>query len=694
MLKISAPLQIKVKTSYIRDPEAFYHRIVGGYSLMAAHVDEEDLLHITSTPPEIYIAEGGGMGSIYTNNRHNEVNINKVNILNNVLNRIFLSADMDLTYQDRVFITDTLYKLGIKDDRKFMKAFYRMAKENKNTNALINTYLEKGDDLIEKIKEFETIRKEFKQTEYSIQEKERDNYLYSNVMNRLMTGSVYRIVSNFNRSFLSNEIDAREFSISDQTYASGNILLKMLREKSGEATDEFVFINNNTYEDDVISKITESKSVKNIVNSAVLMDILKTIYHTAYDKFHENRDTYYRFEDTFYKASEQTILRLVSNVENNYFKSFETEKLIEKASKLSESELELLVKEISPGAMDEEIQRIAENITLYNLLNEKRRLLSEKIMQQEITESKSYQSETEQLLHESESNKDEIELKESSTVITDEEIKRITESINQLNLHNEKIRILYEKELQKIQEKQKSENGIKEIERTRKYAALALENPEKLEEILKTNQENFIQKQKEILKEIRQIVPPEYRNVLTILNKIDEGDKSFVQNNIVRNSDVGELMRDIITFSSPQPEETSLQGNNRPETEAYIEFLKKKANEEIIGKTGNHKIAPAETVHKSNLSLSKEEVNEQLDIIQKNLARQINKAVENSVVTENHTVKTTEINNYDMQVNRLSRKDIEMLIENGVQSRMASLSNRVMNKIEKQMKNEKMRRGY
>lgn len=694
MLKFLAPLKIKAKTTYIRDPEAFYHRIIGGYSLMSLHIDEEDLLHITSTPPEIYVAEGGEMTGIYTNSRHNEVNINKVNILNNVLNRIFLSADIELTYQDRVFITDMLYKLGIKDDRKFMKAFYLIAQETENTNALINAYFEKGSNFIEKVKELELMRKEFSQISHSTQETQKDNYLYNSVMKRLMTGDIYRIVSNFNRSVQSNEIDAREFALSDQTYTSGNILLNMLREQSEEASDELVFINNNTYEDETISDINESNTVKNIVNSVVLMDILKTIYHAAYDKFHENSDTYYRFEDTFYRASEQTILKLVSKVENNFFKSFETEKLIERASKLSESELELLVKEISPGATDEEIQRIAENITIYNLLNEKRRLLSEKINQQDKTESEIFEPETDQIPLATGENEDENESRENTTVITDEEIKRITESINQLNLQNEKRRLLYEKELQKIQEKQKIEDGRNEIERTRKDAAIALENPEKLEEILKISREKYIQKQNNLLKEIRQLVPLKYRNVLTLLNKIDEGDKSFIQNNVVRNADVGELIQDIRIFSSPQTEETEHKGKIEPKTEVYTGFLNQKANEEVVGKTRNQKIAPVETVHKSNISLSREEINEQLDIIQKNLFRQINKATEQAVATENRTVKTTEIKNYDTQVNRLSNRDIERLIENGVQSRMASLSNRVMNKIEKQMKNEKMRRGY
>ena len=693
MLMLSAPLEIKAKTTYLRDPEAFYHRIVGGYSLMAAHIDEEDLLHISSTPPEIYVMEGGGMTSVLSNNQSNEININKVNILNNVLNRILLSTDMDLTYQDRVFISDTLYKLGIKDDRKFMKAFYRMALETRSTNALIKMYLENVGDLSEAVKELETMRREYIKADSSLLEKEKENYLYSSVMKRLQTEAVYKIVSNFNRTVQSNEIDAREFSISDQTYMARQYYLKVLKERSGELADEIIFFNSNIYEEDAISEKTEISSVKNIVNSAVLLELIKSIYHTAFDRFYENSDAFYRFEDTFYRSSDRTILRLVNRAENNYFKTLETDRLIEKTSRLSESEMELLIKEISPESNDEEIQRIVKNIILYNLRNEKRRLLNETIMQRSIENTQLISEETKDA-KQSEESEQEAVTKEKSFDVTDEEIRRITENVNLLNLQNEKRRLQYEKELKKIQKKQKDETGQQGIEQTRKDALLAITSPEKLVEKLKENREKLIHKQSSVINEIKHIVPAEYQDVITIINKISEGDQSIVQNNIIRNAEIGELMQDINDFGRPQIQEKRSDKERNPETEAFLELVGQKAKEEAGDKGRNHKIAPAETVHRNNRSLSMEDLNEQLEIMQKNISRQIGKTTESSALIENHTTKTTEVITGDTQVNRLKARDIEQLIENGVRSKMATISDQVMNRIEKQMRNEKMRRGY
>ncbi len=165
MLTIKAPIEITAKTSYVSDLEEFYYRTIGNYSLIETPVNGEDLLHLSTTPPEIYVEEGSSMTSLIQSSTRNEANIQKVEILNNVLNRIVMSADAHLTYQDRVFITDALYKLGIRDDRRFMNAFYRMAEETKNTNTLINLYLEKGMELREMVESIDSERIRESETE-------------------------------------------------------------------------------------------------------------------------------------------------------------------------------------------------------------------------------------------------------------------------------------------------------------------------------------------------------------------------------------------------------------------------------------------------------------------------------------------------------------------------------------------------
>ncbi len=1025
MLTILAPLEIKAKTSYIRDPESFYHRIVGNYSLMETHIDQEDLLHITATPPEIYVSEGEGMTSILSQNERNETNINKVNILNNVLNRIVVSADANLTYQDRVFITDALYRFGIRDDRRFMEAFYEMAQETRNTNTLINLYLEKGGELGELVEEIKSYEKESVGQESTIVENRRENFLYNSVMKRLQTGAIYQIVSNFNRTVENNEIDAGEYSLSNQNYTAQHILLSVLRERAGVSADNMIFLSGNTYEESVENTTTEVSSVRNEITAAVMMDILKNIYHTGFDRFYLAGDTYYRFEDVFFKSSDQTFMRLLNSFQSNYTDSIRISEYLTENNMMTNAEIELLSaaepSELSEEEVDEllrvvsaidvqnekiierytsEVQRVRdeerrlvetgrvtetelENITqtadrvltgreservtdrirrlelenlrtteettsedistverqelvsnisniarqeiesltntsqttlsreeterirdtenrleLENLkvtdesgsevtsVQERQELVSNisNIARQEI-ESLTNTSQTTLSREETERIRDtenrlelenlkvtdesrsevtiaqerqelvsnisniarqEIEsLTNSQTVLsreetqtlrekvrslnlenlkvtdetrsevisekeikelvnsissftrreleflsgvrqdilteeersrlievlsttgvveelrrreylteiqsfaenvkaidlrneerrrqyttqtlltkqdtenitetenitdietehvpsgehdrmTDEEIRRITEAVNQMNVQNEMRRRHYVQEIQKIRERHPVQTSEEDrLEMTRKDGVLALTNPEKLVERLQERREQTILRQNTIIQELQNIFPDQSMEVYQMLSRLREGDVSLIENNILRPADVGELIYDINTANEPTPEERKAKIKADAETAEFMEAVRRAREEEKAGtSTQRASRGPVETIHRQNETLTTEELNEQLDLMQSNISRQINRTVDSTVVTENHVRNSTQVVTNENVTNTLSRRDIEQLVENGVKSRMNTLSNQVMNKIEKQMRNEKMRRGY
>jgi len=630
MLTISAPIEVKAKSTYIRDPEAFYHRIIGNYSLMENRIDEEDLLHIASTPPEIYVQEGEGMTSILQYSERNETNLNKVDILNNVLNRIVASADVNLTYQDRVFITDALYKLGVKDDRRFMKAFYQIAEETKNTNTLINLYLERGGELRELIEEVESRERELVSTSEKTTETQRENYLYNTVLDRLNTGAIYQIVSNFNRTVENNNIDASEYSIADQSYTAQHILLSVLRERAGVGAENLVFLNENTYEETIENEENLGGSVKNEITAAVLMDMVKNIYHTGFDRFYTNNQTFYRFEDTFFKSSDKTFLRLVGGSTENYF---------------------------------------TENIESENYYTENNRLTSS-----------------------------EIELLETRTEgeMSQEEIQRLTETVNAINVQNEQRRIEYMQvveELKGRQEPQKPEEGLKQ---TRRDAVLALTEPQKLMEKLEERAQRRDKRRREVLTELRNIIPDQSMEVYQLLEQYYEGDSSVV-NNFVRRADVGELIYDINEVENPRTETVATQAPEAMEDSA-IESLRQiraaREEEQIRQLDERARRMPVETVHRLNETLTAEDITEQLNTMESNIKKNIKKDVETQIIEENHVTNKTSVVTGETEVNHLTARDVQTLVENGLKSHMTTISNQVINKLERQMKNEKMRRGY
>ena len=139
MLKIKAPIECKTNTDVTTVGDAFGERIRGNYGVMGAGINGEELLHLVSQPPEIYLGEGGMTNLVAQTNVANRQET-KVNIINNFLNRVAVGVDAKLTYQDRVFISNVLNQLGIKDERSFMQEVMNVKNEVKHTESLVNLY--------------------------------------------------------------------------------------------------------------------------------------------------------------------------------------------------------------------------------------------------------------------------------------------------------------------------------------------------------------------------------------------------------------------------------------------------------------------------------------------------------------------------------------------------------------------------
>jgi hypothetical protein len=698
MLTISAPIEIKAKTSYLRDPEMFYYRIIGNYSLMETAIGEEDLLHITATPPEIYVQEGEGMTSILAHNERNETNINKVDILNNVLNRIVVSADMDLTYQDRVFITDALYKLGIKDEKRFMKAFYQMAEETRNTNTLINLYLERGDELKELIQSIENREKERIITEREVSENERENFLYSSVMERLQTGAIYQIVSNFNRTQSESEIDAREYSVSNQSYTAQHLLLSVLRERAGVGGENLIFLGGNTYEETIENQENLTSSVRNELTAAVLMDMVKNIYHTGFDRFYNNNNTFYSFEDTFFKSSDQTFLRLIQGppqmffTEENNADSFYTQN-----NALTSSEIELLERKPEGEMSEEEIDRLNETVNAINIQNEQRRRefvrTLEKISkraEKPRQDDRMARTRKDAALALTNPQKLMQELAERG----EQTVRRESEILTQLKgiIPEESMKIYQLLEQYYQGDTQVINNVLRRADVGELiYDSEAADLVDRLEE----DSVKKAQRRNDIFTELKEVLPEQSAEVHQMLQQYFDGDTSIINNNLVRRSDITELVHDIRQAQEPDKAQEPGTAKRSREAEEFLQKVREARSEEALG-TSQKAAArgPVETIHRQNETLTAEELNEQLNTMETNLQKQIKKDIDTQVITENHVTHQTEVRTSDTKVSHLTARDVEQLVENGVKSQMNTISNQVLTKIEKQMRNEKMRRGY
>ncbi len=251
MLKIRSPIELKARRSFVHDNESFYDRISANYSFLGRDIGPEELLHIANTPPEVYLAEGD-LTTVAGNTVINSRNEEKLEIINNVLNRIAVSADAHLTYQDRAYITDVLYKMGIRDDRRFMNEVRRYVDESREEDRLINMYL-----LGDIFDEGDQIKNSFLSLVNRVnRQEERNNELFlsRSIMNRLETGAVYQIVSNFNRSITENSLNMSEFAVTGQTESAKRILTDRIRERVLRNNPELIYLENESEDSGQLSR--------------------------------------------------------------------------------------------------------------------------------------------------------------------------------------------------------------------------------------------------------------------------------------------------------------------------------------------------------------------------------------------------------------------------------------------------------
>lgn len=149
MLTIKAPIQLHIGQGLTGAAEAFSRRIRGNYDLLGAHFTPKELLFLLTAPPELP-EDLGGMTTLV--NQHNAVDVRSVtmDVVNNVVNRILLDGTEQFTYQDQVYITTVLNRLGITNVAQFMEQVRRLRLENESTVHMTQLYREELEHILER----------------------------------------------------------------------------------------------------------------------------------------------------------------------------------------------------------------------------------------------------------------------------------------------------------------------------------------------------------------------------------------------------------------------------------------------------------------------------------------------------------------------------------------------------------------
>ncbi len=689
MITLKAPIELKTRTDFVKDHESFGERIAGNYSLIGLEIGAEELMHIVNSPPEIYVAEGGAttiVGNTLISSRNEE----KLDIINNMLNRIMLSVNTELSYQDRAYITDALYKIGIKDDRKFMNEVRRMMSESSLEENFINEYISVTLD-----RENTELREQTLELSREILERGleagmtlREESLSQSIMRRLHTGAIYQIVANFNKSLDETRINLAEQLISEQENTAKEMLVQSFLREIVQAGAEIVY-REETEEAETaeVSEAAEQRGAE--AEGEVLTERERQIFTEIQSTLREREESreILRAE----RESAEIILREGEREAAAPGTESITERLTEGSTYRERNiyEKELTSENIKESEITETISAAVmldivknlyhtgyERITKSNAWTEYRGALyrsSENTVNRvgyTTYESNPVTRSSETYAGDTNISLDYTEFEELSEIQENEgNIELIENQIRQMNEMNLANVSRYEQMreiLKKLNPERRSEGGR---ERTRREALRALEDEKAILQSFEEGDGEQEERRREVFHEITRLFPDNAAQVFNVIEQYLENpaavqDMNIVSGNVAQAAE--ELMR--MQLQSERTAEPEIPEEIQPMEEGLVFKREERLTEDELTEILD--------TYRNRESVQHQEINNARDI------------------TENRTVNTTTVTqNTQRNLTASELEDIEDMVNRGVRSQMGAISEQVMTKLEKRLRNEKSRRG-
>lgn len=562
MLTVKAPIELKCRAGIVLSYEGFVRRITGNYEMMSAAVTGEDLLHLVTEPPEVFFAEGS-VSTIINQTNINQNQESKLEILNQLLNRITVDSGLHMTYQDRVYITDMLQKLGIKNVQQFMHQVTQLKEETKNTTELIDYYWNHMEQLQILIQNYKESREEKKENSEYRQE---DNilHLHQDIMNRLQTGSIYQIVSNFNhnQSASSQYIGGDDLRSAEYYRITRNILLNTLENEAKGEKLPLEYRHENYYEEvlPLTEEITEQK-ITNQIAAAVLLQLADNIYQNRHESVDRKGDAWYTVSNAFYRSAENTMNRLHRNFVQQYYRSDRAGDYLVNLNENYRQELALLDRIVSLRETAEErvrtipeqaavqlenLQQYREEETYQNLTDNRNYREGDRYYRNQTGNTTEERNYLQNISNEERSlNREQNTFADTEVNVRQEQQEVTLEQLEEFHRHNVENRNKYYQKLEQLKNLQEKPGKAPDLQRMRKEGLLALEHPqEMLQQLTEEGSE-----QREQAMRLRQqelaFLPEETQRIYEVLEQYLQTPERYRQAEAATNRDIGRLMRDI-----------------------------------------------------------------------------------------------------------------------------------------------------
>lgn len=315
MLTLKAPIQLHTVQPLTTGSDAFGERIRGNYGLLGTHFTPKDLLFLMTAPPELP-EDLGGMTTLV--DQRNQVDIRSVSmdVVNNVVNRILLDGTEQFTYQDQVYITTVLNRLGITNVAQFMEQVRQLRTENQRTVQLTKLYRDEVERLIEHRAAGEEVPALPLPPQADGEQPPRKPdprvLLALNILNRLDTTRIYETVHAFQHSWTTGPTTVRnqELQLSEQLRFSNQVSLAEIKQTLYQQPRLELLHHINAYEAGLVIEPPQNEEA--VLSQAAAAALLSAVDNTVVQVLNRPQyqaEQWLRIENALWQTAENSLSR-------------------------------------------------------------------------------------------------------------------------------------------------------------------------------------------------------------------------------------------------------------------------------------------------------------------------------------------------------------------------------------------------
>ena len=303
--------------------DVFGERIRGNYQMLGAHYTPKDLLFLMTAPPELP-EELGGMTTLVTQNSNVDIRSVTLDVLNNVVNRIMLDGTQQFTYQDQVYITNVLNRLGVTNVTEFMNQVRQLRMENENTLQFTKLYRSELETILRQQMEGEKttvlpIPAE-KQEQSPQRAQDPKVTMCLEVFRRLDTARIFEKVHSFQRDWTANEsyFSSNELRLAEQLRLSNAVALTQLKQEIYQQPQLQLLHHINQYE--LGSLMQAPGSEEEVISQAAVAALVSVVDQTVVSVLNRPqilREQWLSLENAMWQTAENTLVRFESYHSNN-----------------------------------------------------------------------------------------------------------------------------------------------------------------------------------------------------------------------------------------------------------------------------------------------------------------------------------------------------------------------------------------